>query len=54
MHENMTFVIGKFNFVSYHRPKKPFGLQNVARYIHNICKGHLGSVGGNRVVKAKY
>ena len=51
MHENMKFVIGKLYFVSYQfyfrcspplTPKKPFGLQNVAIYIHNICKGHLG------------
>ena len=31
-----------------------FGQQNVAIYIHNICKWHLGSGGGgegNRVVE---
>ena len=61
MHENMRFVIGKLNFVSYQfvlkcppiRPKKPFGLQNVATYIHNICKWHIGSWRGGGGVKAK-
>ena len=33
------------------RPKKPFRLQDVAKYIHNICKGQIGL--GDRVVKAK-
>ena len=42
IYENMTFVIGKLNFVSYQfafrlifslRPKKPFGLRNVATYM---------------------
>ena len=54
MHENVTFVIGKFNSLSYQfvyvlfplRPKKPFGPQNVATYIQSICKGHLRSWGG--------
>ena len=59
MHENMTFVVGKLNLVSYQfvsrcpppppppplRHKKSVGLRNVATYIHNICKGHLGSSG---------
>ena len=40
------------------RPKTSFGQRNVARYIHNICKWHLGSGGGggrwgDRVVDAK-
>ena len=51
MHENMTFVMGKLNIVSYQfvldvsplRLKKSFGLQNIVTYIHNVNKGHLGS-----------
>ena len=30
-----------------------FGQRNVATYVHNICKWHLGSGVGDRVVDAK-
>ena len=53
MHENMTFAIGKLIFVSYpfvFRCFPPLDLRSpldyeMATYIHNISKGHLGSWG---------
>ena len=61
MHENMVFVIGKLNFISYQfvlgafplRPKKPFGQRNIDTYKHKIHKGPIGSCGGTGLYKLK-
>ena len=52
----MTFVIEKMKLASFSlfldafptRPKMSFGQLNVAIQIYNICKGRLGSRGGER------
>ena len=56
--EIVTFVIEKMKLTSFSlfldafppRPKMPFGQLNVAIQIYNICKGRLGSRGGDGVV----
>ena len=52
----VTFAIEKMKLASFSvfldasppRPKMPFGQLNVALQIYNICKGRLGSRGGER------
>ena len=54
--EIVMFVIEKMKLASFSlfldafppRPKMPFGQLNVALQIYNICKGRLGSRGGER------
>ena len=54
----VTFVIEKTKLTSFSlflddfppRPKMPFGQLNVAIQIYNICKGRLGSRGGEGAV----
>ena len=58
----VTFVIEKTKLACFSlfldappppRPKMTFGQLNVAIQIYNICKGRLGSRGGEGVVYAK-
>ena len=63
MNENMMFVIGKLNFVSYQfifrcvtplDPRSPLEYKMLLHIYATYVKGILGLVGGNRVVKAEY